>query len=76
MILDHSEGHLETSSARLLHLCAAETKCSELSGTLVYRGNGAIVCGVFSYTEIKQTWIIDSLKPIRKEYSFYPRYKA
>lgn len=76
MILDYFEGHLKTSSARLLRLCVAETKCSELSGTLVYRGNGTIVHGVFSYTEIKQTWIIDSLKPIRSEYSLYPRYNA
>ncbi len=51
----------------------AETKRSQLSGTLVYGGNGTIVRGVFSYTEIKQTWIIDSLEPIRSGYSFYPR---
>lgn len=50
-------------------LRVAETKCPELSGTLVYRGNNC-------YTEIKQTWIIDSPKPIRSEYSFYPRYNA
>lgn len=43
--LDHSEGHLKTSSARLLRLYVAETKCSELSGTLVFRGNSTIVRG-------------------------------
>lgn len=71
-IFDHSEGHLRTSWLERQRL--------PLPGWNWMPGafwNAALserrrnCC-----TEIKQTWIIDRLKAIRTEYSFYPRYTA